>query len=67
MGCERGERRDHKVSVACSRLHLGGHWQVCMGVGMSLTGRDLPEASTQERKRDGNSQEGVGAWAEVSR
>lgn len=34
---------------------------------MSLTGRDLPEASTQERKRDGNSQEGVGAWAEVSR
>ena len=38
-----------------------------MGVGMSLTGRDLPEASTLERKREGNSREGVRAWGEVSR
>lgn len=33
MGYERGERRDHKVSVACSRLHLGDTGRYTWGWG----------------------------------
>lgn len=51
MGCERGERRDHKVSVACSRLHLGDTLAGMRGGG-DVSHRTRPSRGRHPREEE---------------